>query len=205
MRTGRRLGAFSISMRKPFFIKAAMRWVRPGGYRADLLHILPKHSVDAEIGVLRGDFSASVLRVVQPARYHLIDPWEFSATSKYGGAYDGVIGRFERQIACGQVVVHRTTSVNMQLPDNSLDWVYIDGAHDFEGVLNDLRHFCSMVKPAGLIAGDDYGTYDPRWGNGVEKAVNAFIKEAPVGVVSVYNHQFVLQKPPHFAELSITF
>ena len=44
--------------------------------RETLLGLLPKHGVVAELGVNKGDFSATILSENQPARLHLIDPWQ---------------------------------------------------------------------------------------------------------------------------------
>lgn len=52
--------------------------------------------------------------------------------------------------------------------DNSIDFVHIDAAHDYENVMNDIKAWYPKVKPGGLITGDDYG-----W-DGVYRAVNEF-------------------------------
>jgi SAM-dependent methyltransferase len=39
--------------------------------------------------------------------------------------------------------------------DQSLDFVMIDGAHDYASVRNDVRSWFPKVKPGGVIAGDD--------------------------------------------------
>ena len=40
--------------------------------------------------------------------------------------------------------------------DNSLDFVFIDGAHDYFNVKQDIEHWLPKVKVGGYIAGDDY-------------------------------------------------
>lgn len=59
------------------------------GRRRQLLRLLPKESIGAEIGVWKGDFSEEILRLVRPRELHLIDPWMFQlgfASRWYGGA-----------------------------------------------------------------------------------------------------------------------
>ena len=57
-----------------------------------------------------------------------------------------------------------------------LDWIYIDGDHSYEGCLKDLENALQVVRPGGLIIGDDYGWPDAKWQKpGVTKAVNEFI------------------------------
>ena len=91
-------------------LRDRLRQARHRRERARLLQKLPKGSVGVEIGVWAGDLSAAILRTVQPARLHLLDPWAFAAEEGYeqawyGGAragsqeqmdavYDGVNERF---------------------------------------------------------------------------------------------------------------
>ena len=58
-------------------------------YRVRMLAFLPKGGRVAEIGVWMGDYSALLLRELQPRELHLIDPWAFEpsyAARWYGGA-----------------------------------------------------------------------------------------------------------------------
>jgi hypothetical protein len=40
--------------------------------------------------------------------------------------------------------------------DNSLDFVYIDGAHDFDNVMMDIICWTKKVKIGGIVSGHDY-------------------------------------------------
>ena len=59
-----------------------------------------------------------------------------------------------------------------QYKDNSLDFVFIDAAHDYESVKKDINAQYPKVKKGGVIAGHDYN--EP-WG--VVQAVNEFFNE----------------------------
>ncbi len=92
-----------------------------------LLRKMPKNSICAEIGVYKGNFSAKIVEVVQPAKLHLIDPWIYEGEdtykeSLYGGQkgknqenmdniYQSVKDRFQDQISQNRIVVHRSTSL----------------------------------------------------------------------------------------------
>jgi SAM-dependent methyltransferase len=53
----------------------------------------------------------------------------------------------------------------------SVDFILVDGSHEYEDVLADLRAWYPKLKPGGVIAGDD-------WRNrGVNTAVRAFFGE----------------------------
>jgi predicted O-methyltransferase YrrM len=57
--------------------------------------------------------------------------------------------------------------------DNSLDFVFIDAAHDYNNVKLDIQNWYPKVKTGGLFAGHDY---TPAW-QGVIDAVNEFASE----------------------------
>jgi predicted O-methyltransferase YrrM len=68
--------------------------------------------------------------------------------------------------------MHSLNAVDLY-DDNSLDFVFIDAAHDYENVIKDIRAWYPKVKTGGLFAGHDY---DPSW-HGVVKAVDEFTNE----------------------------
>ena len=176
-----------------------------------LLKMLPQGSVGAEIGVDKGAFSASILRIVRPKELHLIDPWKHEEsdvyrTARYGGMvqgqqaemddrYEAVRARFASEIRSGQVTIHRSTSADAlsRLPADFLDWVYIDGNHLYDFVKADLELSFERTKPGGYITGDDYreGGW---WQGGVKKAVDEFIRDGRVEPIAIWKGQFVLRK-----------
>lgn len=181
--------------------------------RRFLLDMLPKASVGAEIGVHLGDFSAHILEVVKPAELHLIDPWEHQTGSEYRAAwYEGraergqremdercetVRGRFARELATGQVKLHRgySTDVLEQFPDGYFDWVYIDGNHYYEFVRKDLELSLRKTKVGGLITGEDYAS-GGAWQGGVKRAVDEFGSNPGVELLALRSRQFVFRKVP---------
>jgi len=58
--------------------------------------------------------------------------------------------------------------------DDSLDFVYIDADHSYEGCMRDLKWWAPKVRQGGIIAGHDY-QYPP-----VKKAVDQFFIEHEV-------------------------
>lgn len=166
--------------------------------------------VGAEIGVFRGDFSRQILVQARPAKLYLIDPWQNIddpglSKSWYGadspndmpGLYDAVQKRFEAEIAAGQVELCRGFSADAmaRLDDRSLDFVYIDGDHRYEGVLADLELSFAKVRPGGVIAADDH-RLGGWWADGVVRAVNAFAGRHASDLHIVYSHfsQIVLRR-----------
>lgn len=55
-----------------------------------------------------------------------------------------------------------------QIPDESLDFIFIDADHSFDAVVNDLTMWYPKIKSGGLVAGHDFHTTP------VSTAVNVF-------------------------------
>ena len=189
---------------------------RPGReqVREFILARMPRGGVVAEIGVDLGDFSAKILKINRPRALHLIDPWmveggeygQFAGagrTSAAGAAralkaperYDFVRQRLAKEIANGQVMVHRGDSrlVAATFADASLDWVYIDGNHSYEYVKADLEGYFPKVKAGGYLVCDDYH-YAGFWNDGVTRAVDEFVAAGAVRPIFKRRSQFVMRK-----------
>jgi hypothetical protein len=176
--------------------------------RQTLLQTLPKNGVAAEIGVWRGNFSQTILHVTQPKTLYLIDPWQTNKDATYSKSWYGaksstdmeaihqsVRDRFREQIERGVVsVVRGPSEAGLRgLPDEHLDFAYVDGDHTFEGVQSDLDLCYAKVKTSGFICGDDY-LLGKWWKDGVVRAVNEFIGRRRVRIVMFLDAQFLLQK-----------
>jgi SAM-dependent methyltransferase len=174
-----------------------------------LISKLPQGGMGAEVGTWKGDFSAQLLEYSKPKLLYLIDPWTYRGDPEYehamygpesGGQadmdeiYGSVLIRFRTQTKSGSVVVWRKSSNEgaRDLPDGSLDWVYIDGDHTYAAVKADLEAFRRVVKPRGVISGDDYDD-DGWWADGVTKAVDEFADV--VGRPEIIGNQFIFHLP----------
>jgi hypothetical protein len=146
---------------------AALTWPqREIKDRHELLQLLPKHALVCEVGVFRGDFSESILRVTQPRKMHLIDPWihqdirlwQKSTTEDHFDNMRQVQRKFASEIATRRVVIHQgfSTDVLSCFPDEYFDWVYLDGDHRYEAVRLELEICETRVKRNGLILGHDF-------------------------------------------------
>jgi len=58
--------------------------------------------------------------------------------------------------------------------DEELDFVYIDGNHEYSNVKKDIQLWYPKIKKGAYIAGDDY---DWHLGDDVKRAVNEFFVE----------------------------
>jgi hypothetical protein len=176
--------------------------------RRQVLAILPKRAVGAEIGVWRGDFSAEILKVAAPRKLYLIDPWlirddAVHEKAWYGtrskpdmeGIYQNVLKRFAVECESGTVVVKRARSEETlsEFPDGYFDFIYIDGDHEYSAVRKDCFLAYEKVRTGGYICGDDY-RIGGWWKDGVVRAFHELISERPVLIHYTRGTQIVLQK-----------
>jgi predicted O-methyltransferase YrrM len=117
-----------------------------------------------EIGVFKGEFSRNILERWNGTLY-LVDPWrelsdeEYLDSSNHKNHRDAfaqtmeAIKGFENRAfmlrGLGEEMVHL-------FKDNSLDYIYIDGNHDYDHVKQDLELWWPKLKAGGLLAGHDY-------------------------------------------------
>ena len=66
--------------------------------------------------------------------------------------------RFFKRSARRTVDLHREWGGNFlySLPDNHLDWLYLDACHDYKPVSIELENGLNKVKKGGFIMGHDY-------------------------------------------------
>lgn len=136
-------------------------------------------TVGAEVGVDEGIYSETLLKINPQFRLYLIDSW--SRDDGYS-ELQGIDLEQRYNAAKARLKLYRKAmfvrefSMNAvkRFADESLDFVYIDAAHDYEHVSEDIREWSKKVKKGGIIAG--YGYKDVP-GFGVIKAVDEWVKQ----------------------------
>lgn len=151
--------------------------------REELLELIPKGGICAEIGVFKGDFSRVIHQTITPKRFFLVDIFEGITCSgdKHGNniVYIDLSIPYEdlkkEYIKMSEVEIVKSNSKNFfeNIPDNFLDFIYIDGDHSYEGCKLDIEYSRKKVKNNGIIAGHDY--CDRFYGT--VRAVNEFVSE----------------------------
>lgn len=134
-----------------------------------------------EIGSYAGESAELFLRTGRVARIVCIDPWESDPDGDEGNTYtnmDAVEREFDsRAIADSRIVKFKGTVDTFIGSDvfkgvaGSIDFVYIDGLHTYDGCMNDLSKAFSTLKPRLAVGGHDYADW-PEHIRGVKKAVN---------------------------------
>jgi hypothetical protein len=162
-----------------------------------------------EVGVWKGVYAEEILkRCPAIEKYYMIDPWAtlpdwnkpFNVAPKeFEEVCREAMTRTEFAASKRVVLKGRTKEVVDQIPDNSLDYIYIDGDHTLRGITIDLIKLLPKVKQGGLIGGDDF-TNTP-WQHGIEFEPTLvcpfsvyFAEAMDMPIVALPFNQFVMQK-----------
>lgn len=118
-----------------------------------------------EVGVFEGNFSKLIMQN-KPSieKYYMLDPWKnLSNWNKPANRSDEVFSQIYQTAInntndfSNKRIILRDECKNIcnEIPDESLDVVYIDGDHTLRGITIDLHMMLPKVKPGGIISGDD--------------------------------------------------
>lgn len=135
--------------------------------RGELAHVLNRRGLlgrGVEVGVAKGRYSDLILRHWKGRELVSVDPWE-SRPENHDHARELLAAHGSRS----RIQRMRSLEAAPHFSDGTLDFVYIDAAHDYGSVLADLEAWYPKVRPGGIFAGHDY---EP--GSDVRRAVDEF-------------------------------
>ncbi|MDE3797601.1 class I SAM-dependent methyltransferase [Sinorhizobium meliloti] len=154
-----------------------------------ILKRTPAHAKAAEIGVLIGVLSEFLLRSRRDLKLLMVDSWapaeqqpeQYKLTGDTHASHDLARVRRHRQEAEARVkrFTDRATIMPVtslvaaeEIAGASLDLVFIDADHSYEGVKADIAAWLPKIRTGGWIGGHDYRNPDPRFRFGVDRAVD---------------------------------
>ena len=157
--------------------------------RAFICERFPKDGIGAEIGVFYGQFSKIILEVAKPELLYLVDPW--LKDDPWGDRTPKQMNEIAHEVLdkfainpIAKIVRSKSDEffelmegiikIRNKKPNWMFDFIYIDGSHEYQDVLSDLEGAWKIVKPGGIIAGDDYGENILVWGDTIKRAVDDF-------------------------------
>lgn len=152
---------------------------------SDMVNTAPNPAHFVEVGTWKGT-SASYMAVEiinsgKQIQFDCVDTWGGSAEHQPGGSHaDG-------HVADNSLYQHFNDNMKpvegyykpVMLPsidaaklyaDASLDFVFLDAAHDYENIKADIIAWLPKVKPGGWIGGHDY-----TWNEGIRRACNELL------------------------------
>jgi len=119
-------------------------------------------TVGAEVGVAQGNHAKILCEAIPGLKLYCIDIWE-----RYKGyrEYTNRIRKYYRLAKetlapydCEFMKMFSMEAVT-RFEDRSLDFVYIDAAHDFKNVACDICDWSKKVRYGGVVFGHDYKRY----------------------------------------------
>lgn len=123
-----------------------------------------KGLIGAEIGVLRGEHALEMFHELDIAELYLVDPylpyiwnWEVKGSKEVLATFREALERlkpYEKKI---RWLITPSVQASLFIEDEYLDFVYIDGNHQREYVMADIKYWMPKVKKGGMLGGHDYG------------------------------------------------
>jgi len=150
----------------------------------------------AEIGVLHADTAYRILKARPLVTHIMIDPWivqprtgSFAQSGDncsqkdqgfHDTAYNYTVKRVAFSGARARIMRMLSHEAARLISDSSLDYVFIDGDHSYEGVKRDIGLWIGKVKSGGWMGFHDYGMIvNPRL-TGVKQAVDEYFKDRKI-------------------------
>jgi len=121
--------------------------------------------IGVEIGVLRGEFSVSILNSAPDMFLYLVDAWSYQndvvdmanisqevSDSDYNIAIEN-LKPYEGRFEISRKFSHKAV---LDFEDDFFDFIFIDADHSYSGCLSDLTLWFPKLKIGGIFSGHDY-------------------------------------------------
>jgi predicted O-methyltransferase YrrM len=138
----------------------------------------------AEVGIGYGFHAKEILTNTKLNKLYLIDPMKYYPNDGFAvdvlqnGGFDPLVSKIKEHLTDfnSKYTWFRKSSITIteeEIPNESLDAVFIDADHSYEAVTQDLNFWWNKLKKGGWMLGDDYNNNFP----GTVKAVNEFAEK----------------------------
>lgn len=153
-----------------------------------------KNLVGVEIGTLDGWHALELMEFLHIKKLYLIDPYaEYKDYAESVGNPRKTQRALNKRMMVAKKVLEKygnkvqfirkfSEDAAELIKNNSLDFVYMDGNHQYEFVKKDVELYYPKVKKGGFFGGHDYtnSSLTVLENFGVFRAVNEFIKKEPI-------------------------
>lgn len=150
-----------------------------------------------EIGIARAELSHYLLQTVPLIKeFHGVDPFIGGYDNRDKMSNDLV--RLNASTHWAQAILFKmssfgcrfklhhgmSTAMVSHFQPKSIDCVFIDGDHTYEGAKLDIQMYAPIIKPGGALLFDDYSVFFP----GVITAVDEVVKANNLKLISINQH-----------------
>lgn len=130
--------------------------------RLELLSVFAEtgYKVGVEIGVNNGRFAQAMCERIPGLEYYGIDPYnryddfQIGSTGQMENSYQKAIKKIEPYNA--RIIKEFSALAYSQFENGSVDFVYVDGNHEFNYVISDILLWLPKIRKGGVMAGHDY-------------------------------------------------
>ena len=99
-------------------------------------------------------------------------------------AVEELLKRFKKNV---HLIKGNSNQILKKMEMSKIDYVFLDGGHDYETVKNDLNNCIEVVNNFGTVLCDDY---DLSYAPGVKKAIDEFVKINNFKCEIINNYRF---------------
>jgi len=144
-----------------------------------LINKFAPKGIGAEIGIYKGLNARHILSRTEISHLYMIDPWikNYAKSQLYmedasdpDKHYKKVQTYFTKHQPGRTTVIRKKSDEAINDVPDELDFIFIDGNHNYEYVMRDLINWVPKVKSNGLVSGHDWWRRFP----GVIRAVKRF-------------------------------
>jgi hypothetical protein len=138
------------------------------GHRERVCNFISKEAYSndwkvVEVGVNSGSLSRQIWALPEVGKLYLVDPWSlefpnvyFKKDAEIEACYQAVQKEADKQGGKVEVIRKPSLKAAKRFEDGSLDFVFLDGLHDFGNVQADIKAWLPKIRKGGILAGDDY-------------------------------------------------
>lgn len=121
-----------------------------------------------EVGTWHGGFTEAILSKSDVKKVYCVDPYKHFTNNEYPDGmndlsqveFDALFNKVQTNLTSKfrqkvEFIRELSVKASSQFEDETLDFVYIDGNHDYKFVLEDLKAWHPKVKKGGYLCGDD--------------------------------------------------
>ena len=170
-------------------------WFTFTKFYSEVAREIPEGSTIVEVGAWKGRSAAFLaeefMKLNKKVTFYVVDIWEgdVSKSSKLVNDADGNVTHNSKSINLYELFLSnlkpfekyyfplklKSVDASKRFENGSLDFVFIDGSHEYEDVYEDILHWKPKVKSGGILAGHDYTEWFPGVTRAVDEQISKFI------------------------------
>ncbi len=169
------------------------------------------YTLGCEVGLEKGKNAQEMFECIPNLKLYGVDPYKHHPQYSYAAvAYtrnwdeyylEGVKQQaYKRMQGRNAVIIEKFSEEAVKdIPDNSLDFVYIDSDHSYDFVMQDIIIWGRKVRKGGIISGHDY-FYDSN-----KEGRRAKVTQAINDYTNVHHIEFYITNEDHYVKKGDTY